>query len=69
MENIWLYEILGESWGVVIAKDKNEAEEKVRNAYEKHDSLYDENRPIIIKSKEDTGNWFSDSPDVLEVFG
>ncbi len=30
MENIWLYEILGESWGVVIAKDKNEAEEKVK---------------------------------------
>lgn len=55
--------------GVVIAKDKDEAEEKVRNAYEKHDSLYDENRPIIIKSKEDSGNWFSDSSDVLEVFG
>lgn len=69
MENIWLYEIFGESYGIVIADNKEIAEEKVRNAYKKHDSLYNENTPIIIKSKDEDGNWFMDSPDVLEVFG
>ena len=29
MENIWLYEVLGESWGIVKAKSRKEAEEKV----------------------------------------
>lgn len=69
MENIWLYEILGESWGVVIAENKQAAEEKVREAYKKHDSSYNENSLVIIKSKDEDNNWFSDSPDVLEVFG
>lgn len=69
MENIWLYEVLGESWGIVIAANKKAAEEKVKSAYKKHDSLYNANTPIIIKSKDEDNNWFADSPDVLEVFG
>lgn len=68
MKNIWLYEILGESWGVVKADTKEEAEQKVREAYKKHDTGYDEDTPVIIKSK-DNGNWFADAPDVIEVFG
>ncbi len=69
MENIWLYEILGESWGVVKAVTKEEAEQKVREAYKKHDTGYDEYRPILIKAKKEEPSWFADCPDVLEVYG
>lgn len=69
MENMWLYEIKGESWGVVIADSIEEAEKKVRGAYKKHDSDYNADTPVIIKNKEDDGNWFPDAPDVIEVYG
>jgi len=69
MDDIWLYEISGESWGVVKAETRESAKAKVREAYKKHDTQYCANTPIIIKSKEEDGNWFSDAPDVLEVFG
>lgn len=69
MENIYLYEILGELWGVVIANSKEEAEKKVREAYQKHDSDYDEFTPVIITEKDKDGRWFADSPDVIEVWG
>lgn len=55
--------------GVVIADSKEEAEQKVRKAYKKHDSGYSEDTQVIIKNKNDEGNWFEDAPDVLEVFG
>ena len=45
-----------------------EAEQKVREAYKKHDTGYNEDTPVIIKDK-DNGNWFADAPDVIEVFG
>jgi len=67
MDSIWLYEILGKYWGVVKANTKEEAEQKVIETYKKHDTEYDEYRPILIKSKEES-NWFEDCPDVLEVF-
>ena len=69
MEGLFLYEILGEVWGVVKAENKEEAEQKVREAYKKHDTSFDEYAPIIITSKEEESCWFSDSPDVLEVYG
>lgn len=69
MEGLFLYEILGEAWGVVKAENKEEAEQKVREAYKKHDTSFDEYVPIIITSKEEENCWFSDSPDVLEVYG
>ena len=72
MDNIYIYEILGESWGIVIASSKEEAEQKVRESYKKHDSDYDEYRPVYIMNKKEyeaNNNWFKDSPDVLEVFG
>ena len=72
MDNIFIYEILGESWGIVIALSKKEAEQKVRESYKKHDTGYNEYQPIIIMNKkeyESNSNWFPDSPDVLEVFG
>lgn len=69
MGNMWLYEIMGESWGIVIADSKEDAEQKVREAYKKHDSNYSEDTQVIIKNKNDEGNWFEDVPDVLEVFG
>ena len=68
MNNVWLYEILGESWGIVKATTKEEAEQKVREAYKKHDSYYDEYTPVIIKSKDEGGHWFADYPDVIEVY-
>lgn len=33
MENLWLYEILCEAWGVVKAENKEETEQKIREAY------------------------------------
>ena len=72
MDNIYMYEILGESWGIVIASSKEEAEQKVRESYKKHDSDYDEHSPVYIMDKKEyeaNNNWFPDSPDVLEVFG
>lgn len=70
MEKIYLYEILGESWGIVIADSKEQAKEKVKSAYQKHDTSYSEHTPVhIIKATEAENNWFSDSPDVLEVYG
>lgn len=69
MENLWLYEVLCEAWGVVKAENKEEAEQKVREAYKKHDTSFDEYTPIFIKAYNEENNWFSDSPDVLEVYG
>lgn len=70
MEKMYLYEIEDESWGIVIAESKVEAETKVRNAYAKHDSDYNENTPIHIeKATRAENKWFIDSPDVLEVYG
>lgn len=71
MENkVFYYEILGESWGVVLATDKNDAERKVREAYQKHDTCYNEDTPVIIQTPEESnGKWFNDSPDVFEVWG
>lgn len=70
MENIWLYEVWDESWGIVKANSRKEAEEKVREAYRKHDtSWWDESRTVIIKSIYEDDRWFPDCPDVLEVYG
>lgn len=69
MENIYLYEILNESWGIVIAESAKDAEIKIIAAYTKHDSDYHEETPISIKKATMSGNWFADSPDVLEVYG
>ena len=70
MENIWIYEVWGESWGIVKANNKKEAEEKVRKAYRKHDTgWWDVSRVVVIKSIYEDNNWFSDCPDVLEVYG
>ena len=70
MENIWLYEVLGQAWGVVKALTKEEAEQKVKKAYMKHCNDFDEYIPIVVKSKEEEqGFWFTDCPDVLEVYG
>lgn len=68
LENIWLYEVCGDSWGVVKANSREEAEHKVREAYKKHSSGYGEYQPIYITSKEEASGWFKDCPDVLEVF-
>lgn len=68
MDNIWLYEVFGEAWGVVKANTKEEAEQKVREAYKKHSIEYDEYRPVNIKSKEEDHCWFADCPDVWEVY-
>lgn len=55
--------------GVVRAENKEEAEQKVREAYKKHNTSFDEYRPIFIKAYNEENNWFADSPDVLEVYG
>ena len=67
MEDIWLYEVLGISWGIVKADTEEEAEQKVREAYKKHSINFDEYIPIIIRPKTES-NWFADCPDVLEVY-
>lgn len=69
MENIYIYEIPEDTYGIVIASDPITAEQKVRDAYQKHDTGYDKSWQVIIKNKEEGGVWFADSPDVIEVFG
>ena len=34
MENIWIYEVWGESWGIVKANNKKEAEKRRENLSE-----------------------------------
>ena len=69
MENIWIYEVCGQSCGIVKANCREEAEEKVRSAYSKHDTgWHDQFRTVIIKSIYEDDRWFSDCPDVLEVY-
>lgn len=41
MENLWLYEVFGNSWGVVIAETEKEAEQKVREYYKEHSDWYE----------------------------
>lgn len=68
MKNIWIYEVHDQCYGIVKANNRKEAEEKVREAYRKHDTgWWDASRTVIIKSIHEDNNWFSDCPDVLEV--
>lgn len=68
MENLWCYEVLGTSWGVVIAETKEEAEQKVREYYRKHSDWYKEHFIVDVSKPEVWGRKFSDTPDVIEVY-
>lgn len=67
-KEIWVYEIFGDVYGVVKAETKEEAEQKVRNAYKDHYTEFNGFHKIIIKSIYEDSRWFSDHPDVLEVY-
>ena len=53
---------------MVKAETKVEAEQKVRNAYKDHYTEFNGFHKIIIKSIYEDSRWFSDHPDVLEVY-
>jgi len=64
LNELYIYKIPDLAIGVVKANSENEAIEKVSSAYSKHNTCFNDNEIIIIR----TDNcWFSDSPDVFEV--
>ena len=49
VNNLYIYEVYGQSRGIVYAKNKKDAELKVREAYKKHDTgWWDQSRTINI---------------------
>lgn len=65
LENLFIYEIDGgEIYGVVQADDAISARQKVEAAYERHCN----GEVLSIRIYEQSGNWFPDAPDVLEVY-
>lgn len=66
---LYKYEYLGISWGIVFANTKMEAEEKVRNMIERyHSDVYDICHPIYIKELNENNSYFSNCPDVHEIY-
>lgn len=68
INNLYIYEVYGQSRGIVYAKNKKDAELKVREAYRKHDTgWWDQNRTVNIWSVHENNSWFLDCPDVIEI--
>lgn len=68
VNKLYIYEVYGQAKGIVYAESKKDAEQKVREAYRKHDSAWwDHSRTVNIWSIYENNSWFSDCPDVIEV--
>lgn len=67
MQNIWVYTIINQSRGIVIASSKEETIKKIIEAYGKHHDNISES-DIEVQIYYETYGWFSDVPDVLEVY-
>lgn len=67
---LFTYTLSDGGTGIVIADNSKQAEEKVREAYEKHGG-YEENNlnGVEINIFELYQKPFDDAPDVLEIFG
>ena len=66
--NLYAYRIEELAVGIVKAESYEDAREKVKAAYLKHNDCYDPERDFIdLKEISENDSWFSDNPDVVEV--
>ena len=67
-DNIWIYKLEDCGCGIVIADNKEQAIDKVINAYLNHYSEFDPEYAVIhVEKAADNQNMFLDCPDVIEV--
>ena len=66
--NLYVYRIEELAIGIVKAKSYDDAREKVKAAYLKHNNCFDPERDFIDLQKiVKDYSWFSDHPDVAEI--
>lgn len=66
--NLYAYRIEELAVGIVKAESYEDAREKVKAAYLKHNDCFDLERDVVeIKEIEENDSWFSDHPDVAEI--
>lgn len=66
--NLYAYRIEELAVGIVKAESYEDAREKVKAAYLKHNDCFDSERDFIeLKEIAENDSWFSDNPDVVEV--
>jgi hypothetical protein len=66
--SLYVYRIEELAVGIVKAKSYEDAREKVKAAYFKHNDCFDSERDVVeIEKIVENNSWFSDNPDVVEV--
>lgn len=66
--NLYAYRIEELAVGIVKAESYEDAREKVKAAYLKHNDCFDSERDFIeLKEITENDSWFSDNSDVVEV--
>lgn len=66
--NLYAYRIEELAVGIVKAKSYEDAREKVKAAYLKHNDCFDSEIDFIeLKKIVKNDSWFSDNPDVIEI--
>lgn len=65
---LYAYRIEELAVGIVKAESYEDAREKVKATYLKHNDCFDSERDFIeLKEIAEDDSWFSDNPDVVEV--
>lgn len=66
--NLYAYRIDELAIGMVKAESYEDAREKVKTAYLKHNDCFNSERDFIeLKKIVENDSWFSDNPDVIEI--
>ena len=65
--NLYAYRIEELAVGMVKAESYEDAREKVKEAYLKHNDFDSERDFIELKKIVENDSWFSDHPDVIEI--
>ena len=65
--NLYAYRIEELAVGIVKAESYEDAREKVKAAYLKHNDCFDLERDVVEIKEIAEDSWFSDNPDVVEV--
>lgn len=66
--NLYVYRIEELAVGIVKAESYEDAREKVKAAYLKHNDCFDSERDFIeLKEIAENDSWFSDNPDVVKI--
>lgn len=66
--NLYAYRIDELAVGIVKAESYDDAREKVKAAYLKHNNEYNPERDFVeLKQISKNNSWFSDNPDVIEI--